>query len=168
MRFDPILDYQDNDSEFEIFYRIAQSKAVESYKWYSAHSLWPRLLFRTSGIIVIIFSITIPVLAANQLQYKDLWITVMAMSIAIASALNSFYRWGEKWQSFIRSELAIKHLIAIWQIELSNAKQLTTESERLIVAAKATEKLINAVGRIEAVETEEYFNKVDWPKKQDS
>ncbi|WP_215397296.1 DUF4231 domain-containing protein [Rheinheimera oceanensis] len=167
MKFDPILDYTDDDEEFESYYRIVQSKIVQSYNWYKKQSHAPRILFRITGLIVIVFSITIPVVSANTIEGKDMYITLMAMTIAISSGFNSFYRWGEKWQSFIRSELAILHLIGLWQVSLTFAKKLDTDKERYEAAGKATERLLEEVGKIVSTETVEYFSKVDWPKKQD-
>ncbi len=37
MKFDPILDYDEADSEFEPYFRIVQTKVIDSYLWYKDH-----------------------------------------------------------------------------------------------------------------------------------
>ena len=166
MKFDPILDYDEADSEFEPYFRIVQTKVIDSYLWYKDHTTTPRLCFRITGATVILFSITIPAVSAYSFPHKNITIALMALVIAIFSGLNTFFKWGEKWQSFIRSELAIKHLIGLWQIEMRNAKCLENEIARSNSVSEATKILLEEVGNIVSQETEDYFSKVQWPKKQ--
>lgn len=169
MVFDKILDYDESDSDLEPYFRLVQTQIIGHYTWYKRNSIPARLFFRTSGALVIIFSVTIPALAAIPIESfpaKDLVIAVMALGIAILSGLNTFYKWGEKWQSFVRAEMAIKHLIGFWKMDIHEAKLLENKTERLAAVNNATKKLIGEAGNIVSQETEDYFSKVQWPKRQ--
>ncbi len=164
--FDPILDYNDSDREFEAYYRIVQTKVVHSYYWYKKHKNEQRIIFRTAGAIAILFSIIIPAISAHSFHGKDIVISIMALTIAAFSYFNTFFKWEEAWKNFSRSELAIEHLIGIWQLKLTDAKSYENETDRLSEASKATKYLLEEVGKIVSQETENYFSQVEWPKKQ--
>ncbi len=164
--FDPILDYDESDSEFEVYYRIVQTKIVNSYHWYKRHKNRERINFRIAGVTVILFSITIPAISAYSFTGKDMIVSIMALTIAILSGLNGFFKWEESWQNFNSSELAIQYLIGMWQFQLLEAKSHANASERLSEARKATKHLLEEVGKIISQETENYFSKIEWPKKQ--
>lgn len=164
--FDPILDYDESDSEFEADYRIVQTKIITNYHWYKKHKNRERINFRIAGITVILFSITIPAISAYSFTGKDIIVSVMALTIAIISCFRSFFKWEESWQSFNRSELAIQHLIGIWQIQLLEAKSRADASDRLSEARKATRHLLEEVGKIISQESDNYFSKIEWPQKQ--
>jgi hypothetical protein len=164
--FDPILDYDESDDEFEAYYRIVQTKIINSYHWYKIHKNRERINFRIAGVTVILSSITIPVISAYSFIGKDMVVSIIALTIAILSGLNGFFKWEESWQSFNRSELIIQHLIGMWQFQLLEAKSHANASERLFEARKATKHLLDEVGKIISQETENYFSKVEWPKKQ--
>jgi hypothetical protein len=164
--FDQILGYDTSDSEFEAYYRIVQTKVVVSYCWYKKHKNRERINFRIAGVTVILFSITIPAISAYSFIGKDIVVSIMALTIAILSGFNSFFKWEESWQSFNRSELAIQHLIGMWQFQLLEAKIHANASDRLSEARKATKHLLDEVGKIISQETDNYFSKIEWPKKQ--
>jgi hypothetical protein len=90
----------------------------------------------------------------------------MALSIALFSGFNSFFKWEETWQVFSKSELAIQHLLGIWQLQIYEAKKYSDKNARLSEASKATKYLLDEVGKIISQETDNYFSKVEWPKKQ--
>ncbi len=168
MEFDKILDFDESEKEFESFFRLVQTQVVPQYHWYTRNAFPARLFFRLSGTLVIVFSVTIPAIAAvpaESFPDKDMVISVMALGIAILSGLNAFYKWGEKWQSFVRAALGIKHLIAVWQMELQDARFIEDGEQRMKIANDATKKLIEETGTIVSQETEQYFSKVKWPKK---
>ena len=79
MKFDPILDYDEADSEFEPYFRIVQTKVIDSYLWYKDHTTTPRLCFRITGATVILFSITIPAVSAYSFPHKNITIALMAL-----------------------------------------------------------------------------------------
>lgn len=164
--FDPILDYDESDNEFEPYYRIVQTKVVDTYHWYKKHKSPARLCFRITGATVIIFSVTIPAILAYEFPKKDILVAIMALSIAVFTGFNTFFKWGEKWQGYSRSELAISHLIGLWQLKLQEAKRHENMSNRLSEAGEATKQLLEDVGKIVSRETENYFSNVQWPKKQ--
>ena len=166
MKFHQLLDYSEKYAGFKDYYRIVQTNVITSYLWYRRNKNSARILFRTSGTFVIVFSIAIPVITTSAHPEKDLIITIMALAIAIFTGLNTFYKWGEKWQSFIRSELAIAQLISLWKLEVIKAEKLQDETEQLNLLDKATKQLVDEVGIIISQETEDYFSKVEWPKKK--
>ena len=167
MEFDPILDYDESDKELEPYFRIVQTKVVDSYLWYQKRKKPARVNFRVAGGTVIFLSVTIPALSAYSFAGKNIVITIMALLIAVFTGFNTFFKWGEKWQGFGRSELAIKHLIGLWQIDVRDAKALDDEVERSKVLSEATKNLLVDVGTIVSQETESYFSNVQWPKKGD-
>lgn len=164
--FDPILHYNESDSEFEAYYRIVQARVIDAYQWYKKHKIEERRNFRAAGGAVILLSITIPAISAYQFHGKDAVISIMALSIALFSGFNSHFKWEESWRVFSKSELAIQHLIGIWQLQIYEAKKYADKDVRLSEASRATKYLLDEVGKIISQETDNYFSKVEWPKKQ--
>ena len=85
---DPILDYDELDNEFEVYYRIVQTKVISSYRWHKNHKNRERINFRIAGITVILFSIVIPVISAYNFTGKDIIFSIMALTIAILHFSN--------------------------------------------------------------------------------
>ena len=61
----------------------------------------PMYAFRISGVLLILCSVTIPLissLSATQYPWKDMALSLLALTIAALTSLNSFFRWGDEWR----------------------------------------------------------------------
>ncbi len=67
--------------------------------WYIKHSAGPRFWFRWAGITTIVFSVSLPALAAAHFLYKELVLSFMSIAIAPLTGLSSFYKWERTWRA---------------------------------------------------------------------
>jgi len=137
-----------------------------SRDWYASHARQPRILFRTMGVLVICLSLSIPLVAALKFTGKDLVLSLAAILIAIATSLNSFFKWEHSWQAFRKSDFSLDHLLATWdlhRLEALNEKDPVKAKEKILLA---TQQLIEEGNRITSSETQEFFDRIEWPKKE--
>ena len=159
------IGYSDDKARYENYYQILETNVISSYIWYKRNKPKAWFYFRFTGVVTILFSIIIPAVSAYDFNYKNYVIALMSLTIAIFSAINTFYRFGEKWQAFVRGELAILHLVGLWKVEIQRAMLQTQESLAEQMVIDATNRVLEEVGKIVSHETENYFSTVQWPKR---
>jgi hypothetical protein len=131
------------------------------YEWYSTHTLWPRLCFRIAGVVVVIRSLSLPVVAAQKgWQFREGLLTVVSLLVAAVSSLSTFFRWDSTWQSRIRTAGALRTALAKW--ELSTEASVLAEKPSA-AALTATEKLFDDAFNLVGSETKHFFDTVKWP-----
>jgi hypothetical protein len=160
-----------DEDRFEAF--VVEARRVKAQlidpnqEWYSNHLFWPFLLFRSAGVITIIFGVTLPAVAAIDESYfahKDLVLSLMSVTIAALTGLGSFYRWERSWKGRTLSHFAVEVLVAKWELELENARLIVNPSDRLQHAYLATNDLISNFRNVGAAETEEFFSDMQFPQ----
>jgi hypothetical protein len=129
------------------------------YRWYSTHTLWPRLCFRCAGILVVIGSLTLPVIAAQK-GWPPRVLTGVSLMVAVISSLSTFFKWDSTWQSRISTSAALRSLLAKWELSMESAGTAEKPDD---AALAATEKLFDDAFNIVGSETKQFFATVKWP-----
>jgi hypothetical protein len=125
--------------------QLVKQHIEPSYEWYRDHLTGPRLCFRFSGLLVVVASITLPVISSikdDNFPRKTLVLTIVSLGIAILSSLSAFYRWDSTWQSRCRTEAELKHLLANWELALVSAAVAPNPAES---ALKSTQNCSRTV-----------------------
>ena len=135
-------------------------------QYYAKKSKWPKLAFRASGISVILLSLSIPFFASLQFTWKDVLLSALAVSIAIVTSLNSFFKWEHTWRVYRQTEFLLGNLVSLYELRIVEAKQElehTNEKNKIITAAQ---QLFDEANKIINAETEQFFSRVEWPKDE--
>jgi hypothetical protein len=111
-------------------------------KWYSDHVTWPRIIFRLAGIVVIVLSLGLPILAMFEDKLGKYWVLIASTTIAVLTALNSFFNWQKTWEKRVMLKLTLEGLIAQWEAEIIVAKAASDPKSGFDRAFKATRELI--------------------------
>jgi hypothetical protein len=132
----------------------------QSYHW---RANWHRRIFRASGILVILVSSGLPLLAAFQYPRKDVIVAIAGVVIATITALRTFYRWDEMWAVLRRTHFDLTHAHNIWQVEFRRAEATADPAERDRLAYEATRTLVGQVEKIRGQESDRYFGSLSFP-----
>lgn len=131
------------------------------YKWYSWHKILPRILFRFGGMVVVMGSLALPVIASSHLTRQGLLLTIVSLSVAVFSSLNAFFHWDGSWRSRTRTAYSLQGMLARWEFRIKSAEF----ADRPTTAAlEATETLFNEAFALVGSETDEFFSVVKWPE----
>jgi hypothetical protein len=155
-----------NKSEADTFV-IELRNLVEQHvrsrsNWYSTHTTWPRIAFRSAGVSVVVGSLLLPVVtAAKEWRPRDEVLTAVSLAVAILSSLTTFYRWDFTWQSRTKTATELQGLLAKWELALKFAE--TTQSPRE-AALSATQKLFDDAFNAIGSETNQFFTTIKWPE----
>jgi hypothetical protein len=124
------------------------------------HRRW----FRISGMLVIVLSISLPVIVNLQsLPYKTETISAISLAIAFITALRAFWNWDKLWQALKTGETALGDLLDHWWLDLSEYAYEADETRRRHAAFRRTEELVNKAGDVLKLEAESYFGSLRWP-----
>jgi ABC-type multidrug transport system fused ATPase/permease subunit len=150
---------------------LVEQRIVRSLQWYETHTNNPRIFFRLSGTLLILLSICLPVLSSissSAWPYswpsKELLVSFIALVIALLSALSTFYHWSETWRVNMSAKMELKNLLAIWEVCMVEAQQLTTQKDITDAAIKATKDLFDAAAKVDTSNTEHFFKNVKFPE----
>lgn len=150
----------------DLLAKLEEIKAVYADKtlgWYSKRVPIVRSLFRATGFLVILLSATATVLVNEDEQWTKPVLSVCTVLITALTALAAFFQWQASWQKYIKIQLTIEYLIAIWQLDICKARQQGDNREGRRIAVNATQKLIDAVGNIVEAEAKYYFGNLNMP-----
>lgn len=128
-------------------------------EWYRKRAPQKRLCYRASGLLIIIFGIALPIMAAfgKDLEHNDLWVSILAGLIALLTGFNSFFRWDVAWRGHIHALLTLDRLQKEWQFAIAKAKTLPNEDEALKLAIEATEQFQAKTHDTVEAETKGFF-----------
>lgn len=143
---------------------IVDEQVVATYSWYRRHARIPRLLFRASGALVILLSISLPFLSSMDYPQKPILLSVVALIIAALTGLSSFFAWEQTWKSRRQTEFALAHLLAQWEVRLAAAKHESDPEKKRLRYIESTEQLLVESRAVVASETEEFFSTAKWPQ----
>ena len=144
---------------------IKEKFIVPNRDWYRKHKTLPRLLFRVGGIITIVLAASLPAVAPIDFPRKTIVLTVMSVTIAALTGLNSFFRWERAWRGRALSQYAIDGLVARWELEIENARLILGDAhERRQHVYRATRDLISNFQNVADTESEEFFSGMQFPQ----
>lgn len=156
-----ILDKYLDEVKKSVFFQDKETTgSFQSYiEWYRKRAPHKRLCYRASGLLIIMFGIALPILAAfgKDLKHNDLWVSILAGLIALLTGLNSFFRWDVAWQGYIQAQLTLDRLQKEWELAVAKARALPSVDEGLKVAIEATEQFQARAYDIVEAETKGYF-----------
>ena len=135
---------------------------MPEYRWYQGHTTLPWLYFRVAGVVVVVGSLALPVIAAQSSSaYSKPALTVVSLAVAILSSLSTFFRWDASWRSRSNAAAGLKGLLAKWEQVLRTAKRSQNPPKADLTA---TEKMFDEVIHQGGSETESFFATVKWPE----
>jgi hypothetical protein len=141
--------------------KLVDEHILPEYKWYRDKGNWPRYAFRTSGFIVIIGSLLLPVITVSTtLKFKFEILTGLSLTIAILSSLSAFFRWDSMWQSRMKTRMELEALLAQWKFALVSAQEAEDPQHGALAATQTLfEKAFASINS----ETDQFFSTVKWP-----
>jgi hypothetical protein len=158
-------DLQEKNSTFlSQLSELVNSQVVSTLDWYQKKAVWPRRLFRSPGVTVIVLSASIPLLASLSYQGKDLVLSTVALLIAVLTGLNSFFKWEDMWRSRRQTEFTLSYLHTVWRLKMLQPLAEPNAANARTVAISATQQLVDDARLAIGEETKEFFSKVVWPK----
>jgi hypothetical protein len=140
--------------------RIKEEFVVRQLNWYQGHTKAPMLFFRTSGILVILLSVSLPFLTTFEGLWKTIALPVFSLSIAGLTGLNAFFRWESDWKARRQTQYTLEYLLKMWELKIAEARCQEDVQKGIEIALQATEQLISAARTATSAETEEYFKRV--------
>src|SRR6266700_6723169 len=155
-------------SVLEELTHIKEEFVVRQLNWYKAHARTPMLLFRISGVLVILLSVSLPFLTTLEGLWKTLVLPVISLLIAGLTGLNAFFRWESDWKGYRQTHLTLEYLLTTWELQIAEARCQVDEQKAIDIALKATEQLINMTRTTTSTEAEDYFKRVQAARTQQS
>ena len=124
------------------------------------HRRW----FRLTGVLTIVFSVSLPALTATDFSSRNAVISVLAIGVAGLSGLRAFYQWDNSWQLYRSQELALDALATRWHLTMlrivrSAAPDADDQAHAL------TLDVLNGVYESGRTEISDFFSGVAWPQK---
>ena len=152
------------DESFEKFREIKEKYVDQTRIWYERNWKMPWLLFRGTGICVIVLSLSIPFLTAAG-DLVPFWsVSVSALGIAVLTALNTFFAWQATWEKRIRLWRTLESLSATWEARVEAARAISDKEAARKKALDATLSLIEETGKLDVGEAEALFAKINFPE----
>lgn len=133
--------------------------------YYKGHTRMPRWMFRLAGVFTILFSVTLPALAAAVFPYKEVVLSATSIAIAFLTGLSSFYRWDRTWSGNSSSQVALEQRVAKWELELTNAQYLLAADEQIVHVYQATNDLLTNASNIVSSESTGFFSGLQFPQQ---
>ena len=155
-------------SVLEELTHIKEEFVVRQLNWYKAHARTPMLLFRVSGVLVILLSVSLPFLTTLEGPWKTIILPFISLLIAGLTGLNSFFRWESDWKGYRQTHLTLEYLLTMWELQIAEARCQTDIQKGIDMALQATEQLISTTRTSTSDEAEEYFKRVQIARTQQS
>ena len=157
---------------FEQLRNLVDKHIVSDLEWYERHTNKPWFWFRTCGTLLIVLSISLPVLSSVQFPVwlptwfpsKDSLVSLIALIIALLSGIGTFFHWHETWHANTRAKLELRHLFAMWEVRIVEAQLIPEPSCQAEAAIAATKELFDAAAKVDISNTEGYFKNVQFPE----
>ena len=148
--------------------RIKNEYVQEQVNWYNNHASLPMRLFRISGILIILLSVSLPFLATLDGFWKTIVLPIVALLVAALTGLTSFYRWESDWKGFRETKFMLEYLISVWDWSISQAKLEKDEQKAITLVVAATNQLLDATHAATSSETAQFFQRAQIPQGQQS
>lgn len=145
---------------------IKDKYVVPSLKFYQTHGTLPMFLFGFFGVITILLSVSIPVLAARDDFWRTAILPIVAVLVAGSTSLMQFFRWESIWKTYSQTGQTLDYLLTIWELKITLAKHERNTLQAIDIAVEATQQLIEATHTTIGSEAEEYFQRFQIPRAQ--
>ena len=144
--------------------RVKDEHFAPVLRWFSRHANRPRVMFQISGILLIILSVSVPLLGVLEGVWRDIVLPIAALVIAALTGLNSFFQWQKSWQGRRQTQFALEYLLSKWDLDMTIAKHHSDPEKAIEMAVKATGQLLDRAREITSSETAEYFQGLQLPR----
>lgn len=135
-----------------------RSAVVAEYIWFQNEADIERFFYRLFGVVVIVLSISIPVLSQSNLTHKKILITFASLSVAIGTSLSTFFNWGEAWGQYRAAEYAYRTEIRQWDIKvLRVVASLEDERSKIDSINEITQTLLDQANYINMRANKQFF-----------
>lgn len=119
------------------------------------------LYYRGFGILVIIFSASLPFLTALRDETVQAYlIPLIAALISALSSVTVFMAYGDTWKGYRTAEIRTRYAKTKWENSIFQARLLPTIDEALKVVKDATTTFIQEVHEAGGNETQTFFQAV--------
>lgn len=139
---------------------------IKELKWYETHARQPMILFRVSGVLIILLSVSIPFLATLEGLWRTIVLPIVALLVAGLTGLISFFRWESDWKGYRQTQFTLDYLLSIWELKITQAKHERDIQQAIDMALEATQQLLDTTHTTTSAEAEEYFQRVQIPRVQ--
>jgi len=124
------------------------------------HRRW----FRVTGVLTIVFSVSLPALTATDFTVRNVVISVLAVGVAGLSGLRAFYQWDQSWQLYRSQELVLDALQTRWQLGMMLIAK-STAADADDQAHALTLDVLNEAYDAGRTEMSDFFSGIAWPQK---
>ena len=138
-----------------------RNEIARSKDWYKEHARRPMLYFRSVGAVIIVLSVTVPLLTRLEGFWQTLVLPAATLLIAALTGINSFMQWQTQWQGFRQAQFELEYSLSKWDLAMIVAKAHPDKTKASQLAIKATETLIERARKITATETNAFYESVE-------
>jgi Protein of unknown function (DUF4231) len=148
--------------------QLVEEFVIREYANYRRRARQYRFWFRSSGILVVILSVSLPLVANVQIAPTDfiqgLIISVISLSIAAITTLRTFFNWEQTWSMLRNGESALDYLLARWKLEVARFAHDDDDARARERAIDRTRQLLKEAREINRSELETYFSGLSFPQ----
>jgi hypothetical protein len=124
------------------------------------HRRW----FRLTGVLTILFSVSLPALTSVTFSGRDAVISALAVGVAGLSGLRAFYQWDQSWQLYRAQVLAFEALATRWQLGMTRIVK-AGDPDADEQAHTLTLDVLNDAHEAGRAELSDFFSVIAWPQK---
>lgn len=144
------------DRYFADLRRQKEGYADAWLKFYGRHIILPHIFYRIAGTLVIVGSVSLPYLAQTTSEANRTALSLVSLGVALLTALLSFFGWHHTWQRRMTVNVALKHYIACWEIDMLRAYREDYDRAK-VDAYLATSQLFTMVFTTVGAESQTFF-----------
>jgi Na+/melibiose symporter-like transporter len=144
-------------------WEAAVNEVADLAKAYRNRAKWHKIWFWLSGVVVIVLSATLPLLAGLEFDKKDGTLGIVAVVVAALAALRNFFHWDQSWSLLRQADFELTELIRKWKVERQAALR-APEDERPKLLDKITLAFLDEAQRVRRAESTAFFGRLTFPK----
>jgi hypothetical protein len=142
---------------------IKEKHVTPRLKFYVDRVENKRRLAQWSRALILLLSLTIPIVVhidqtTFELLSQNLVVSLMSVLIALAGGLEGLHQWQLTWREYSSRIVQIETLIALWEVQVARARQLSEAKDASEALYAATEHLLLSVEKAVLTEMEGFFS----------
>lgn len=140
--------------------RMVNKEVDEQIRFYRRHAPRQRILFRVTGIGLVLGGASLPFLTFQDGDQWNWVATGVSLGVAALAALGSFFQFDKNWHGFILSGLKLSHQRARWELKIAEARMMDDGPASQHVL-DATGHLLQETASLVEAETAGYFASIE-------
>jgi hypothetical protein len=129
---------------------------------YRRRAKWHRMWFRSTGVMVIVLSTSLPALTIPDYGAKKALISAVGVTIALLTGLRNFFQWDQLWSLLRQSDFELSYLLDKWTLDTEAASELSS-AERAGKLHELAAALRDAAEEVRRSESTRYFGSLRFP-----